>query len=84
MALISKISRLGRIPQLLNKKRDAERDANQQRERSSDQPVFTLNGYSTAKRPETAKTQRTKAESFNLQTAKSLREGIGRRVDVFV
>ena len=83
MALISKISRLNRIPQLLNKKRDAERDA-KNRERSSEHPDFSLNERPNMKRPDPSTSPRSRAEAVKLQTAKSLREGIGRHVDVFV
>lgn len=83
MALISKISRLNRIPQLLNKKRDAERDAKQQRERASDQQSFSLNDRPAIKRPERCFASK-QAEAVRMQTAKSLRQGIGRHVDLFV
>ncbi|REL38665.1 hypothetical protein DYD21_01570 [Rhodohalobacter sp. SW132] len=79
MALISKISRLNRIPELLNKKRDAERDAKQRRENDARRPVFSLNERPSRKRSQ----EISGAEVFRIQTAKSLREGIGRNVDLF-
>lgn len=36
------------------------------------------------KRPDPSTSPRSRAEAVKLQTAKSLREGIGRNVDVFV
>lgn len=82
MALISKISRLDKIPQILNKKRDAERDAKQQREQTSDQSSFTLKDQPVNHpRPSSINNQ---AEAERKHTAKSLRKGIGRRVDLFV
>lgn len=82
MALISKISKLNRIPQLLNKKREAEREEKRKREESSDRPPFPFNHRPSINRPQPSVRSRT--EAIKEQTAKSLRQGIGRRVDLFV
>lgn len=82
MALITKISKLNRIPQLLNKKREAELEERQKREDSSDRPPFPFmhrinskgNGYSAGRSYETAR---------EIQTIRARRAGIGRRLDVF-
>ncbi|WP_340103546.1 hypothetical protein [Rhodohalobacter sp. 8-1] len=82
MALISKISKLNRIPQLLNKKREAELQERKKKEDSSDRPPFPFNhrintkqnGYSASQSYDSAR---------EMQTIRARRAGIGRRLDVF-
>lgn len=82
MALISKISRLNRIPQLLNKKREAEREEKRKREESSDRPPFPFNQRLSVKRSKTSSPG--SYSTKEMETASARKEGIGRRIDVFV
>jgi len=82
MTLTSKISRLSRIPQLLNKRREAEEEEKRKRDDSSERPPFPFNGQPNFNRPKP--NSRSRSEAISQQTAKSIKEGIGRRIDVFV
>ena len=80
MAIFSKISRLNRIPQLLNQKREAEmEEKRKKREDSSERPPFRQ--FINTVRPEPK--HQSYSEAVDPDTARARRQGIGRRIDVF-
>ena len=82
MELITKISKLNRIPQLLNKKREVELEERKKREDSSDRPPFPFNHRINVKR-EKSEPKGHYYSSREMETARARKAGIGRRLDVF-
>jgi len=81
LELISKISKLNRIPQLLNKKREAELEERKKREDSSDRPPFPFSHRTNVKREKS--NSGTYYSTSEMETARARKAGIGRRLDVF-
>lgn len=82
MTLVTKISKLAKIPQLLKKKQEAEEEAKKKKEDSADRPPFPLKDKPAFKKSRSSAPEdnSTKASS----EPKSTNEGIGERIDLTV
>lgn len=78
----AKINKLTRIPELLNRKKKAEKKGKKKDDESSDRPPFTLKDKPAFKK--TGLSTSSKPKKKQKSDAKSIKEGIGKRIDVLV
>ena len=82
LALVTKISKLNRLPQLLNKKREADLEERKNRDEMSDRPPFPFN-HRINKKKDGYKAGTSYETGREIQTIRARKAGIGRRLDVF-
>lgn len=78
----AKINKLTRIPELLNRKKRAENKGKKKDDESSDRPPFPLKDKPSLKKPGLSTSSKPKQKQK--PDAKSIKEGIGKRIDVLV
>lgn len=81
MNLVTKIAKLTRLPQILERKREAERDSKKKRDDSYDGPPFPLKDKPSFKKP---RPKTFPKSSKPTSEPKSAKDGIGERIDLTV
>ncbi len=76
---MSRITRLGKIPQLLNRKKDLERDADRKK-KDQERPPFTLSEQPKAKKPKLSIKKPPPSEEKKGPSP----DGVGGRIDLKV
>ncbi|MEX0944441.1 MAG: hypothetical protein WD513_01220 [Balneolaceae bacterium] len=83
MTLINKIYRLNKIPQLLNKKRDARKESDKKKDKdNSEKPPFRFDhddAFVKERQPESPKTSLSPKEK-----TQPTKEGVGNHIDVII
>ncbi len=86
MNLINKINRLNKIPQLLNKKREAEEESEKRRKKENSQKKsgfsFEHDDAFIKKRPESE--EPTQKPPVSADKRKTTKEGVGNYIDVII
>lgn len=80
MNLVTKIAKLTRLPQILERKRKAERDSKKKKDESYDGPPFPLKEKPPFKKPRPQSI--TKNPNQNVEPPKTAKDGIGKNIDL--
>lgn len=80
---MSKITRLSKIPHLLQKKRDAEQEARRKQKESEERPPFNMPQRPPLEKPKLVSfPKRTHADKEEEEKNFNAREGVGDRLDI--
>lgn len=81
MTLLNQIPKLGKIPQILNKKREAEKESKKRKKEQEEQEFPLKNKNAFKKGPPPAKIKKKETGEYESKP-KSARDGIGRNIDL--